>query len=436
MFLIPKLREVLISNAVKKEKDFYDFSNKEIINSYQLDLFNRQWEDVVENVQFYKLLADKGIIPRKVSGWANFKELPIVNRETVSNQLGEFCNTRKAPDSYSSTGGSTGNPLRFPKWSSEAKFCEPSIWYVRDFYGVKRADKMFRIWGHSHTLGSGLQRIKNKLLFDVGLPLVGFKRFSAYDLSGEKMLQAGDEILKFKPVYIIGYSKALFMLAKANEHRRKEFHALGFKVVLGAAEGFDKEEDRAFVSEVFGCPVGLQYASMEANYIAQTHPDGGYKVLWRNNLIECVDEEGNPATTGRILVTSLYPRAFPLVRYEMGDIIGNCKKDGMSVFEFERVKGRDNDFLILGDGAPVHSEGVTHAIKLSEKVTAYQIRYTEDGVYTIYVTSSERLAGLEIEIIRKRLKQVDARLAALEIVQAERLEQTIAGKIKWLLPEI
>lgn len=259
---------------------------------------------------------------------------------------------------------------------------------------------MYRIWGHSHTLENGLQRIKNKLLFGIGLPLVGFKRFSAYDLSNEKLLQAGDEILKFKPAYIIGYSKALFMLAKANEYRMTKFHALGLKVVLGAAEGFDKEEDKAFVSEVFGCPVGLQYASMEANYIAQTHPEGGCRVLWKNNLIECVDQEGNPATTGRILVTFLYPRAFPLVRYEMGDIIEGCKKDGMSVFEFESVKGRDNDFLILDDGAPIHSEGVTHAIKLSEKITAYQIRYTKDGIYTIYVTSNEKLCALEIGEIK------------------------------------
>src|SRR5699024_5328769 len=105
--------------------------------------------------------------------------------------------------------------------------------YVRDFYGIKRSDRMFRLWGHSHTLGKGLSKIKNKLKFDIGLPLIGYKRFSAYDLSEEKLREAGTAILKFKPKYIIGYSKALYMLAKANEDKRTAFHKLKIKAVMG-----------------------------------------------------------------------------------------------------------------------------------------------------------------------------------------------------------
>src|SRR5699024_7293619 len=189
----------------------------------------------------------------------------IVTRDFVNEHMKDFTNTKKEHDSIGTTGGSTGTPLKFPKWSSETEHCEPSVWYVRDFYNIKRSDKMFRIWGHSHTLGKGLSRIKNKLKFDIGLPMIGFKRFSAYDLSEEKLKSAGEEILKFKPQYIIGYSKALYMLAKANEEKKLEFHKLNLKAVLGAAEGFEREEDRKYVSEIFGCPTGLQYAAMETN---------------------------------------------------------------------------------------------------------------------------------------------------------------------------
>src|SRR5699024_8429942 len=240
-----------------------------------------------------------------------------------------------------------------------------------------------------------------------GLPLIGYKRFSAYDLSEAKLREAGDAILKFKPMYIIGYSKALNMLAKANQEKRSEFHKLKLKAIMGAAEGFEKPEDKEYVSDVFGCPVALQYAAMETNYIAHTHPDGSYKVIWKNNLIECLDDEGNPAKTGRVVITSLYPRAFPLVRYELGDIITECDKDKYSVYSFKAVKGRDNDFLMLDENTPIHSEGITHAIKFSEKVVAYQIRYTKDNVYTIYVRSNGELTDNDISAISNRLKQVD-----------------------------
>src|SRR5699024_12715494 len=48
-------------------------------------------------------------------------------------------------------------------------------------------------------------------------------------------------------------------------------------------------------------------------------------------------------------ISTLYPRLFPLIRYELGDIIVNTKKSGLSVYEFEEIKGRDNDFLKIDD---------------------------------------------------------------------------------------
>src|SRR5699024_2021802 len=146
-------------------------------------------------------------------------------------------------------------------------------------------------------------------------------------------------------------------------------------------------------------------------------------------------DDGNPSESGRILVTSLYDRAFPLVRYELGDIIQNTNKSQISVYEFESIQGRDNDFLMIDEHTPIHSEGITHAIKLSHKVTAYQIRYTKDNVYTIYVTSNESLSSNDYKKIKSRLGQVDPRLANLEIKLVDKLKQTVAGKTKWLIRE-
>lgn len=435
MILLRLMRERKMNPLLKKEKNFYKNIKKNEIERYQLQQFNKIWRELYQNVDFYKELFDNGEVPYEFKSFEEFIRLPVLTREYVNRNRNQFINKSKEADTWGTTGGSTGNPLKFPKWNSEASFCTPAIWYVRDFYGVNRSDKMFRLWGHSHTLGKGLTRIKNKLKFDIGLPLVGFKRYSAYDLSEKKLKKAGEEILKFKPKYIIGYSKALYMLAKANEEKKEKFHKLNLKVVLGAAEGFDQIEDGNYVSEVFGCPVGLQYASMETNYIAQTHPNGNYRALYKNHIIECVDDKGNPSDTGRILITSLYPRAFPLVRYELGDIIVNCKKDNNSVYAFERIEGRNNDFLLLDDQTPIHSEGVTHAIKFSSIITSYQIRYTKNKKYTIYVKADEKLTDKDFIKIKSRLNQVDPRLSKLDIKQVDKLKQTVAGKTNWLIEE-
>lgn len=422
----PKLNEKII---------FYSNMDIKDISDYQLSKFNEIWQQIQKKVPYYQQLVYKNEVPINIKNWDDFNRIPIINRSFAKKNINLLSDQSRAPDSWVTTGGSTGTPLKYPSWKEEAKSYDPNVWYARSFYGIRRSDRMFRLWGHSHVLGAGISKYKKILAFKIGLPLIGYKRFSAYDLSDDKLRVAGEEIIKFKPNYIIGYSKALYMLAKANADRSKEFHKLKLKAVIGAAEGFEKPEDKEFIGEVFGCKVGLEYASMETKLLAHTHPDGGYKVLWQNNLVECVDENGMPAEEGRILVTTLYPRAFPLVRYELGDLIVGTNNSGQGVYSFQEVKGRDNDFLMLDKDTPIHSEGITHAIKFSDKVTAYQIRYTEDLTYTIYLKSNVKLEEKDIDEIRGRLSKVDERLAKVNIKQTEKLKQTIAGKTKWLIEE-
>jgi len=433
--ILAHLRNIKIKPKVKKALKFYNNYSGEDIIKYQIQKFNTQWKYLQKEIPYYKELIEKGIVPKNISSVTDFQKLPILDRQLSRNNMDKLMNGRKKPDLWHSTGGSTGTPLKYPSWKKTSKQYEANIWYARDFYNITKKDKMFRIWGHSHTLGSGFSKYKSKLMFFIGLPLVGYKRFSAYDLSEERLIEAGNQILKFKPKYVIGYSKSLLLLAKANEHNKFNFHGLNLKAIIGAAEGFDNEKDKEYIQKIFGCPVGMEYGSMETNLIAHTHPSGEFKVIWRDNLIECVDDDGNPSESGRILVTSLYDRAFPLVRYELGDIIQNTNKSQISVYEFERIQGRDNDFLMIDEHTPIHSEGITHAIKLSHKVTAYQIRYTKDNVYTIYVTSNESLSSNDYKKIKSRLGQVDPRLANLEIKLVDKLKQTVAGKTKWLIRE-
>src|SRR5699024_11517122 len=89
----------------------------------------------------------------------------------------------------------------------------------------------------------------------------------------------------------------------------------------------------------------------------------------------------------------------------MRDIIEGTRKDKNSVYEFNNVRGRDNDFIMLDQNTPIHSESITHAIKFSDIVTAYQIRYTKSEKYTIYLKSNSNISGDEIKRIRSRSEE-------------------------------
>jgi phenylacetate-CoA ligase len=258
--------------------------------------------------------------------------------------------------------------------------------------------------------------------------VLGYYRFSAYDLSEAAMRCAGDELLKFRPDYVIGYAVALDALERANANRAERFNDLGIKLIIGAAERFPRDDSRSRMAKTFGCPVAMEYGSVETSLIAHEHPSGGYNVFWANYFIEAQPLSSN-SSLAKILVTSLFPRCFPLVRYDVGDEIvldAPAKLPLNSLRRFANVRGRCNDRVTLTDGTVVHSEAFTHAIRECADVTGYQIVVT-DGRPTIYFTS---LAPGKVNVadIRRRLSIVHHELAQLDVVHVPRLKQTMAGK--------
>src|SRR5690625_5000416 len=139
MFLLPQIRERKMSPYLQEEMKFYQNTQKNNIENYQLQQFNKLWEDIQEHVEFYRHLVDKKEVPKQFETFDQFTELPIVTRNFVNKHIADFTNTMKEADSWGTTGGSTGNPLKFPKWASETEFCEPSILFVRQFFVINRS---------------------------------------------------------------------------------------------------------------------------------------------------------------------------------------------------------------------------------------------------------------------------------------------------------
>ena len=82
-------------------------------------------------------------------------------------------------------------------------------------------------------------------------------------------------------------------------------------------------EVRSKAQRAFGARVFDRYGVQELGHIAAECPDcGQYHVSAESMLVEVLRDDGTPAspgTTGKLVVTSLYNFAMPLIRYETGD---------------------------------------------------------------------------------------------------------------------
>jgi phenylacetate-coenzyme A ligase PaaK-like adenylate-forming protein len=359
--------------------------------------------------------------------------MPVTTRGLLQHQATNIARDSARTDFIRMTGGTTAQPVQLPAWNRELDHTQLDIWLGRSWYGIRPSSRLFLIWGHSHLLGSGVRGWLRARRREIEDRMLGYHRWSAYDLREEAMQRAGDRLLRFRPEYVMGYSVALDRFARCNASRRDEFAALGVRLVIAAAESFPAPDSREQLQELFRCPVAMEYGSAETNLMAHTHPEGGYRTFWRSYFMEAIPSAGEEQT-GKVLVTSLYPRCVPLIRYEIGDEIllepGQHVAVGLS--RFRAVAGRCNDYVELPDGALIHSEAFTHAVRSSPEVKGYQVVQEPVGI-SIRILSTEPLSGPGRRGVLNKLGSIDGQLSNVKLVPVERLETTIAGKTPMIL---
>lgn len=394
----------------------------------QLEALNAEWARIVTEVPFYGRRRAEGSVPARFGSLEEFaRSVPPTTRADVRAHLGEMTSRSRPAEFSRMTGGSTAEPVQLPAWTSENLVTRPDMWLGRSWYGLTPSSRLFLLWGHSHLLGTGVRGWLRKWKVRASDALLGYRRFSAYDLRPERLQLAARALVDAAPDYVIGYSVALDLFARHNADMASALRSIGLKVVIGTSESFPASDSARRLEELFDCPVGMEYGAVETALVAHTHPASGYRVFWRTYMAEAVPHE----TGHRLLVTSLFPRCFPLVRYDLGDEIVLDEEQGggraIGLASFRRVIGRCNDYVILDDGAVIHSEVFTHAVRGCALVDAYQVVQEGSRVGLRYLSAAP-LSQEQIDEIRRKLTVAHPGLERIVIERVDALKRTVAGK--------
>lgn len=120
---------------------------------------------------------------------------------------------------------------------------------------------------------------------------------------------------------------------------------------------------KSVLKEYFGCPVLSRYANLENGIIAQqteTFPND-FLMNLASYEIEVLDMEQDipvkEGELGRIVVTDLFNRAMPKIRYDTGDIgiAGKATHNGALQFVFKKIEGRKLDVICNTRGELISS---------------------------------------------------------------------------------
>ncbi|MGO0577075.1 phenylacetate--CoA ligase family protein [Ornithinimicrobium panacihumi] len=292
----------------------------------------------------------------------------------------------------SSTGGSTGQPLRVLHDRSSPI---AALWW-----------RAYRWWGVGPGLHEGFVNRQRRgrlrtLAHDAQWWPARHLYLDAQGMGPQEMDSFVARWNRVRPSVLTGYVEGVHQLA---QHVRRTGSAFAPPLAIAVTASVLHPSQRQTVEHVLGAPVHDCYRSAEVPWIAaQCQVRSGLHVMADHRIVEIVDDDGAPAPPGQlghVLVTDLSNLVFPLIRYRIGDRATALADDcpcGRGLPLVSPVDGREVDVL-RGPEGHVVAGGLSALFSTHPGVVEhFQIEQAADYSITLrYVpgSSSEEAAAV------------------------------------------
>ena len=199
-------------------------------------------------------------------------------------------------------------------------------------------------------------------------------------------------------------------------------------LIMFTAEVLDQPL-RKLIKSIFKAELMDVYAATETGFMAaecRAH-DGQHLLAWKV-IVELLDEndrEVSPDQSGRVVITDLFNRATPIIRYAgLGDYALRKSEPcfcGSLLQRLARIDGRFVDSVILPNGQIIHPYSLTQVLKDVPYIGKFQIR-------------QERREYVRVLLVKDSIKEAAgisfARDSKWGQIILQQFEQIFAGQIK------
>jgi len=326
------------------------------------------------------------------SSWEQLENWPILEKESLRANAPAFvaddCDRRRM--SHEHTSGTTGKPIDL--WQSQQA---ARAWYAlfearsRIWYGVSRRDRWAILGGQMISPVS--QRRPPFWVWNAALSQL---YMSSYHLAPDLVPHYLNALRRYRIVYLLGYTSALYALAQ--EVLRLKRNDLKLAVVITNAEPvFDYQ--REVISQAFQCPVRDTYGMSEIAFAA-SECDAATLHIWPEVGVAEVMQDDQPQAEGEVgdlICTGLLNADMPLIRYRLGDrgmlpALQEPCQCGRILPRMGSIEGRADDVLYTVDGRrigrldPVFKShlGIREAQIIQETLGSVRLRFVPAPEYT------------------------------------------------------
>ncbi len=381
----------------------------------------------LKNNTFYKNFVGA----KDVSNW---EDVPVLQKKDLQIPLAERLSKDFSLKKVykGKTSGSSGTPFIFAK----DKMSHALTWAVI----IDRYQKYNLEFGGSYQarfygipldfLGHYKERLKDALSNRF--------RFSVFDLSDVILENYLNEFRGKKFEHIYGYTSSLVLFASFLKEKGIVLKSIckSLSCCIVTSEMLF-EDDKELLEQWFGIPIINEYGASELDIIAFTNKNDSFLLNQETLFIEFLDKNNNPVpkgTPGNIVITSLYNKAHPMIRYSIGDVGILSTASTPKHMILEKLVGRTNDVAMLPSGKKI--PGLTFyyvtksIIKDSGTIKEFVVMQTKPNSFEIKYVANQPLDKKQISDIRKALARYVSENLHISITKVDTMDRSNRGKLK------
>ena len=417
-FPIQKAEKELESILNISEDSYLDY-----IHSKRMEIFNYHLEHNITYAHFIK--------KHQVSSW---DQIPVMTKADLQKPLADrLSKSYRTSDIFiNKTSGSSGNPFIFAKDKYAHALTWAHIIWLYQQHGINVNSSLeARFYGIPRDfIGHKKEQLKDLL--------ANRYRFDIFDLS-EKNLHRFLKLFQVKPFeYINGYTSSIVLFAKFLKDQNLILKEVcpTLKLCITTSEMlFNK--DRKLLEKQLGVPIANEYGASELGVIAFENEKGEWQLNQKTLYVEVLDDSGSVlpyGEEGNVVITSLYNKAHPFIRYQIGDRGIIDEKSHPKAPILKSLTGRTNEFAVLPSGKKVPALSLYYVTKsvIEDSGFVKEIKIIQEEVskFTIQYKASDQLDAHQKKSIIKAIEEYLEKGISVKFDHIDELERSKSGKLK------
>jgi phenylacetate-CoA ligase len=394
------------NDIIEKENDSYD-PHADLENILQY---------AIEHVPFYKDIRQ-----------AQLEQFPVM-KKAVYKQNKTACFSDEYQDLSRlhkvSTSGSTGEPMVAYQNKEKRNRVKADLIHAHEKIGWDLGRKyiFIRNWASNYRQSP------------IKIWAQNFKPFGISDFDDIHKKELIDSLKKHSNTVLFGYSSSICDFMNFLRKEKIDGRSLRIRVIVCDSDELTKQ-NKVKLKACFGCPVINRYDNEENGLIAITSPDSDiFRVNYQGLYIELLEDDSDrpvePGTMGKVVITDLFNKAMPLIRYDTGDYAISDDEVG-HIRTLREICGRQAGSLTALNGNIVSSVAISVITEIFYNIEKYQIRQVDRTKFVFQYVGT--ISESEQAELMERLKTSLGDAADISIINVSEIEKGKNGKYNTII---